>query len=307
LKTFLDCIPCFYRQALEAARLAGATEENQKLILDELAAVLPSLPMSSSPPEIAISIYSIVNRVTGKDDPYRELKDRSTDLALKIYGRLKTIVKKSGEPLKTAVRMAILGNIIDYGTQYSFSLEDELENIISFSENSGDGINYAVFDFSDFQQKLEKSKTLLYLADNAGETVFDRILIETIKEIYPGLGVFYAVKEKPVINDAVMADAERAGISVCARILSSGSCAPGTLLSLCSPEFLKIFENADTVISKGQGNFEVLNDAEKAIFFMFKAKCAVVARDIGCDIGDAILFYKQDGGALPPRENEKRR
>ncbi|MEA2082075.1 MAG: ARMT1-like domain-containing protein [Elusimicrobiota bacterium] len=295
MRTFLDCIPCFYRQALDASRLAGATEENQKLILDELASVLPGIEMASPPPEIAISIYSIVNRVTGHTDPYKELKNKGTDLALEIYGRMKDMVSSSADPLKIAAELAIAGNIIDYGAQYSFSLEEEIEKILAdFSQSSSNG-NYAVFDFDDFKKQLGRSESILYLADNAGETVFDRILIETINDIYGGRKVIYAVKEKPVINDAVTGDAVRAGVDSCAEIVSSGSYAPGTLLSVCSPEFLKIFEKADMVISKGQGNFEVLSDVKRSVFFMFRAKCAIVARDIGCRIGDAVLFYKKTG------------
>ncbi len=292
MKTFLDCIPCFYRQALEASRLACVAEEQQKLILDELASVLPSIEMNRPPPEIAVIIYSIVNRFTKTADPYKALKDRSTDLALKIYGRMKEMVINSEEPLKTAVRLAILGNIIDYGAQHSFSLDEEIEKIITNFSKSSNG-SYAVFDFSVFQRILKKSETILYLADNAGETVFDRILIESINEIYGRGKIIYAVKEIPVINDAVLGDALRAGIDASAEIVSSGSHAPGTLLSVCSPEFLEIFEKADIVISKGQGNFEALNKVTRPLFFMLKTKCSVIARDIGCNIGDAILFYKK--------------
>ncbi|MCD6310946.1 MAG: DUF89 family protein [Elusimicrobia bacterium] len=310
MKTYLDCIPCFYRQALEASRLAGATEEKQKLVLDELASILPDIEMDSPPPEIAINIYSIVNRVTGNPDPYRELKNRGTDLALEIYERMKETVAASAEPLKIAVELAIAGNIIDYGAQYSFSLEEEIEKILEmFSKTSSNG-NYAVFDFEDFKAVLEKAGSVLYLADNAGETVFDRILIETINGIYGGKKIVYAVKEKPVINDAVFSDALRAGVDSCAEIVSSGSHAPGTLLSVCSPGFLEIFEKADMVISKGQGNFEVLSDVKRSVFFMFRAKCAIVARDIGCRIGDAVLFHKKSGKQHMPesvvRKGEKK-
>jgi len=306
VKTFLDCIPCFYRQALEASRLAGATEEKQKLVLDELALVLPSVEMDSPPPEIAINIYSIVNRVTGNPDPYKELKNKGTDLALEIYGRMKEMVSSSAEPLKTAVEIAIAGNIIDYGAQYSFSLEEEIEKILEmFSKTSSNG-NYAVFDFDNFKADIEKAGSILYLADNAGETVFDRILIETINDIYPGKKIVYAVKEKPVINDAVVGDALRAGIDSCAEIVSSGSHAPGTLLSVCSPAFLEIFEKADMVIGKGQGNFEVLSDVKRSVFFMFRAKCAIVARDIGCRIGDAVLFHKRQGEKRMPEKDMRK-
>jgi len=276
------------------------------LILDELASVLPSVEMNSPPPEIALNIYSIVNRVTGNLDPYKELKNRGTDLALEIYGRMKETVSASAEPLKTAVEIAIAGNIIDYGAQYSFFLEDEIKKILAmFSKDSSNG-SYAVFDFNDFKADIEKAGSVLYLADNAGETVFDRILIEAVNDIYGGKKIVYAVKEKPVINDAVVSDALRAGIDSCAEIVSSGSHAPGTLLSVCSPGFLEIFEKADMVISKGQGNFEVLSDVKRPVFFMFRAKCAIVARDIGCGIGDAALFHKKSGeNCLPEKDVRK--
>ena len=131
-------------------------------------------------------------------------------------------------------------------------------------------------------------------------------MIETINDIYAGKKIVYAVKEKPVINDAVTADAVRAGIDSCAEIMSSGSYAPGTLLSVCSPAFLEIFEKADMVISKGQGNFEVLSDVNRPVFFMFRVKCVIVARDIGCSIGDAVLFHKKQGEKRMPEKDMRK-
>ena len=129
------------------------------------------------------------------------------------------------------------------------------------------------------------------MADNAGETVFDRILIEEIKKGDSNKEIIYAVKESPAINDALIEDAYYCGIDRIAKVISSGSDAPGTVLSLCSKKFLKLYRNADMIISKGQGNFEALSNAKRPIFFMFMAKCPVIAREVNCKIGDVILLY----------------
>jgi len=129
------------------------------------------------------------------------------------------------------------------------------------------------------------------LGDNAGETVFDRILIEEIRQIDKNKKIYYAVKAQPIINDALFEDARVCGIDSSAEIISSGSDAPGTILEICSKEFLDIYKQADMVISKGQGNFEALSCPGRSVFYLFMAKCSVIARYVGCDIGDIILRY----------------
>lgn len=291
MKTYLDCIPCFFKQALEAARIAGADKRTQKKILDELAKVFPKFPLISSPPEMGKTIYGLVKRITGKKDPYARLKEKSNKLALNIYGKLKRKVDRSHSRLLMAVELAIAGNIIDYGVKNSLNVDAELARILDEENKAIKKESKAIFDYKSFKDVLSKAKTVLYLADNAGETVFDRILIEEIKRIDKDRKIVYAVKEKPVINDALIEDAYVCGIDKLAEIISSGSDAPGTVLSLCSKSFLNIYKKADMVISKGQGNFEALSQEKRAIFFLFMAKCPVIARDIGCKVGDVILFY----------------
>ena len=137
---------------------------------------------------------------------------------------------------------------------------------------------------------MNTSKNILYLADNAGETIFDRVLIEEIKGLYGDKSIFYAVRERPIINDALKEDARACGIDRIADVISSGSDTPGTIISLCSEAFLKIYRDADMIISKGQGNFEALSDVSRPIFYLFMVKCPVVAKDLGCRIGDIILL-----------------
>jgi uncharacterized protein with ATP-grasp and redox domains len=146
-------------------------------------------------------------------------------------------------------------------------------------------------EYDLFKESLNKAKKILYIADNAGETVLDKLLIEQIKK-----PVKYAVRSKPIINDATIEDANDAGIDEIAEIVSSGCDAPGTILDLCSDEFRKIYENADLIISKGQGNYETLSGQTRPIFFLLKVKCPVIARDIDIKTGSIILIKNKHAG-----------
>ncbi len=285
MRTYLECIPCFFRQALTAARLAGADEEDQKRILDEVAGVLPTFSLNATPPEMGRIIYRIVMKITGKDDPYRDIKAESTRKALALYPQLKEILSQSDDRLRTAVSFAIAGNSIDYGARDALDIEKELVSILD-AENGASADT--VFDYSRFRDAFHRAETILYLGDNVGETVFDRLLIEEMLQ-EPGKRITYVVRERPIINDALIDDARQCGIDDLVEIISSGSDAPGTLLPICSPEFLERFNNADMIVSKGQGNFETLSEERQPIFFLFMAKCQVIARDIGCRNGDMVL------------------
>ena len=293
MKTYLECIPCFFKQALEAARLSGATKRTQKRILDAVALSIPKFPLSSCPPEMARVIYGIVKRITGKDDPYAKIKEKSNKLALKIYPKLKEKIIHSRDRLLKAIELAIAGNIIDYGVKNSLNVKKELDKILNQENEAIRKEGKTIFNYMGFKRVLKNAKTILYLADNAGEVVFDRILIEEIKKMDKNKDIIYTVKEKPVINDALAEDALIAGISRYARIVSSGLDTPGTVLSLCSREFLKTFKHADMIISKGQGNFEALSDSKRPLFFLFMAKCPVVAQDVGCKVGNIILLHRK--------------
>jgi hypothetical protein len=292
VKIYLDCIPCFFKQALEASRIAGAGQKTQKKILNKLSEIIPDIPLNFTPPEIGRIIYGSVRELTSRKDPYKKIKEKSNELALRLYDRLKQKVSRSDDRLLTAVELAIAGNIIDYGVKNSLDVDKELNKILNQEKKTIGREDSSLFKFRPFKNALGKADNILYLADNAGETVFDRILIEEIESIYGNKKVTYAVKEKPVINDALIKDARRCGIDKIARVISSGSDAPGTVLSLCSRDFLKVYEEANMVISKGQGNFEALSRETRPVFFLFMAKCPVIAKDIGCKLGDVILLYR---------------
>ncbi len=289
MKTYLDCIPCFFRQALEAARMTGADEKIQKKILGEVAKVIPDIKLSSTPPEMGKTIHDIVKKVTGQEDPYKKLKERATEQTLKMYPELKKKVKSANDRLLMAVELAIAGNIIDYGTKNSLNVEKELAKILQKEQRIIEEEKDSIFDFNSFKKAIRNANKILYIGDNAGETVFDCILLEELKRIYPEKEIIYAVREKPIINDALKEDAIEAGIDNFAKIISSGSEVPGTIIPLCSKNFIDIFKKSDVVISKGQGNYETLSHEKRPIFFLFMAKCPVIAKDVDCEVGDIIL------------------
>jgi hypothetical protein len=276
MNTYLECIPCFFRQALFAGRAAACNEAKVKEILDRVAGLVPNIPLDSSPPETARLIYRVVREVTGKVDPFESYKEKSIEKAKSFYPELKSIVERSEDPLRTSVLVAIAGNVIDPGADPNFDLAREMKGFL-FQE-------LAVDDYESFRRSLESARRVLYLGDNAGETIFDKILIETIAK-----DVIYAVRGAPIINDATIKDAEKSGLCEVARVVSSGCDAPGTILKRCSGEFVEIFNSADIIISKGQGNYESLAGEKAPIFFLLKAKCPVIARHIGTETGVMVL------------------
>ncbi|MFO7555586.1 MAG: ARMT1-like domain-containing protein [Desulfobacterales bacterium] len=276
MKTYLDCIPCFMNQALRAARIATNDEKKIKTILDEVGMMLKNIPLDSSPPESGRLIYHKVKEMTGNSDPYKNIKRESTQKALSLYPFLKNRLEKSKDRFLTAIQIAIAGNVIDYGTDWNFDIEKEAVKVLD--------MNFAVCEYNGFKTQLEKAPNILYIGDNAGECVFDRILINEIKK-----PVTYVVRGMPIINDATYEDAVQAGLDRVATILSSGTDAPGTVLETCSSEFIELYQNSEFIISKGQGNYEALSRERRTIYFLLKTKCNVVADDLGVCMGDIVL------------------
>ncbi|MCK4462605.1 MAG: DUF89 family protein [candidate division Zixibacteria bacterium] len=276
MKSYLDCIPCFFEQALRAGRIATDDEQLQKRVLDELGAMLSDISLESTPPETGELIYRMVREITGNPDPYRELKRENTRQALARYPSLKRTIEESDDSLLTAIRIAIAGNVIDFGPNATFDIDTAIEESLE--------MDFAICDYSVFKNYLAKAERILYIGDNAGETVFDRLLIEQMNK-----PVTYIVREKPVINDATAEDAVQAGIDKVATIVSSGTDAPGTILSTCSSEFREMLDSAEFILAKGQGNYEGLSNEDHSIFFLLKAKCQIIANDLGVTKGDIVL------------------
>lgn len=280
MRIYLDCIPCFIRQSLDAARHATADEQVHEQVVREVLALARNLDMSQSSPVIGQQIHRLIRQLVDVDDPYHGAKQRFNNVALKLYSKMRHLIIESEEPLETAVRLAIAGNIIDFGVKSDLT-ETELTETINQCLSD----ELASMQMEAFRNAVNEAENILYLADNAGEIVFDRLLIEQL----PIEKVTVVVKGSPVINDATMEDAIHAGLPQIVDVIDNGSDAPGTILQSCSRSFRDRFEKADLVIAKGQGNYETLSDVDKNIFFILKVKCPVISKNIGCEVGEMVL------------------
>lgn len=251
-------------------------------VVDAVATMIREFSLHVTPPEIAQDVYAVVARITGNKDPCYEAKQRSNELALSLYPHSKEVVTNSDDPLLAASKLAIAGNVIDLAPQSNYG---DIQSIAESALASPLGID----DYEEFKRSINSASCILYLGDNAGEIVFDRILIEEIRRI-KDLEIDFVVREKPIINDATLHDATSTGMDKVAKIISSGSDAPATILSQCSPEMLQLYHSADIIIAKGQGNYESLSDEAKTnIFFLLRVKCPVIAKLLKARVGDAVL------------------
>jgi uncharacterized protein with ATP-grasp and redox domains len=273
VRTYLNCIPCFVRQALEASLMATKDRAMQEKALKKVLSELGKTSFKGKiPSDIAHKVHCIVREVTRNKDPYKKLKEEYNKKALKMYSGLKRMAR-----LLTATKLAIAGNIIDFGPGSEFDLEKTIEEVLAQ--------DFAIDHFDRFGRVLQKSKRVVYLGDNAGEIVFDRILLEELKD----REITFFVKGGPIINDATIEDAKFAEINKIAKIRTVSNGEPGTGLRRNSKSFINLLKSADIVISKGQGNYEALSEVNANIFFLLKVKCPTIARDIGVKIGDIVV------------------
>jgi len=281
MKIYHDCIPCFIRQAIEAVRMVTDDEDIIEDILRIVLEETSKIDFNKTAPHMARIIHGRVKELTNCRDPYKEVKDKFNSAAMELYDGLKRMIIKAENPFSTAIKISIAGNIIDFGVRTGITEEEVKETIEDCMERD------LVFNSAEeLQAAVNRAEKVLFLGDNAGEIVFDKLLFETM----PREKITYVVKGQPIINDATMEDAIDVKMNEIVRVIDNGSDVPGTILNLCSPEFREEYKNADLIIAKGQGNYETLSDVnDKDIFFLLKVKCPVIARDLGCEVGDIVL------------------
>jgi len=280
MKTYLECVPCLFRQALSASRWATEDAALQEEIMRQAIGHVSRSDFSRPPPFTAREIYRLVGKISRNHDCFKEIKHRSNELALGFYPELKRMVEESSDPVAFATRLAIAGNIIDFGANSDFRRDD-----IQRSIDEAMHVSLPEKVMERFRRAVSLAQHILYIGDNAGEIVFDKLLIE---QLLPQ-SIIYAVRGFPVINDVTLVDAEETGLNSLVKVIDNGSDVPGIVLDQCSKAFAERYEQADLVIAKGQGNYETLNEEKKRIFFMMKVKCPVVANDVGCPVGSMVI------------------
>ncbi|MEW5949114.1 MAG: ARMT1-like domain-containing protein [Thermodesulfobacteriota bacterium] len=280
MNTSLDCIPCFIRQALEAVRMVSTDRIVHERMMRDVLHWTGEMDLDRPPPVIGQRIHRRLREITGVEDPYRPAKRHQNRMALSLLPELKAEIKAASDPLGIAVRLAIAGNVIDMGVNGNVTESDLRQSVSQALAGAFIG------EMDEFRQSVSKARNILYLADNAGEIVFDRLLIEQLSPER----VTVVVRGAPVINDATMDDAWDAGLHELVGIIDNGSDAPGTLLEECTQELQRRFAGADLILAKGQGNYETLSEKPDNIFFLFKAKCPVIAAHVGLPLGTQALI-----------------
>ena len=271
MKTSIECIPCFARQATEAVALAVQEPARREALLRKLLHEIAAADWSGSPPVMGQRIHRIIRQELGSRDPYIRVKERMNRMAEELLPSLCAAMANQPNQREAVVRLAIGGNLLDAGAKTQIAAEDLPRHMNAIWNQPLRGDVDALFRAAD------KAHSILYLADNAGEIVFDRVLIEAL----PAEKITVFVRGAPVLNDATMEDAVAAGLPETAPVFDNGSDAPGTILKDCSEEFRKWFERADLIIAKGQGNYETLSETTKPVFFLFVVKCPIIAARIG--------------------------
>lgn len=293
MKMHIKCYPCLISMIVKICELAAIDDAASKeimhqtfnFIVDEGASV------DTKPPFVAAKVYEIARTVLNLEifDPYKALKVTSNNNARKLVPRIRDLVTQSDDKFIFYMRLIALANIIDFGiiSEGAFDLSDEIKNM--------NNLKYGIDQIELLREKIEKANTLLYLADNSGEVIFDELFIEYLTQEYKELKIVFAARNVPILNDVTIDDAHDLGIDKFAELISSGCSCPGINFDQITPEFKNIYESADIVISKGQGNFETLMDVNNdRLFHIFRVKCRQVEKVTGCLLDSLMIMNNGD-------------
>lgn len=284
MKADLECVPCMIRQTIDTARYSTDDPNLQRAVVNRVLHFLYNASLEVTPPELGKKVYHIINNNTRKKDPYREMKHSYNRSALEIYDELKRLIDQYSNPLEIAAKLAIVGNTIDYGVTNN---PISIHQVIMESKK----IDFSINHFDYLLKDLRRETNILYLTDNAGEIVFDKLLLETIHQSFPSkeFNITVGVRGGSIINDATREDAEFIRMNEVARVIDNGDDTPGTLLKYVSAEMKRYYDQAELIISKGQGNYGTLDQEKKLIYFLLKVKCPLIAKNIGAKEGDTVM------------------
>ena len=281
-----ECGPCFLRQAREALDLSTDDENVKMQVMEEIFKFLSTtFKAGTNSNSTGSSMHKIIKQKTGCMDPYYKEKVEGNEIALKYLTEVKKILDED-DSLENYVKIAIIGNILDFG---AFTLDDDIEGVIKSSLKK----DLAVKDIEEFENSLKTHDKVLYLVDNTGEIVFDKLLLAKLKEY--DLDITIAVKSEPILNDATRVEALDVGLDEFGKLVEIGAGTVGYVDSEISDEFRQIFDDHEFVISKGMGNYEGLTEidlSKKDIYFLLCVKCNTIARHIGANLHDMLLLRK---------------
>jgi len=277
-----ECFPCLLRQTLNTLKSAGADETRQLAVLREVATYLSHADTALTPALFSEPAYGIIARSMAVLDPYASLKKETNALALRLLPDTRNSMLQAPDPLAKALQIAAAGNVIDAGISHQTDIRQDLERQLK--------LPFAVNDTPALRALLKRGARVLYLADNAGEIVLDALAVERIQRF--GVTVTVAVKSGPIINDATLEDAQVAGLPKICTVIETGAASIGVDWNRATAEFRAAYQDAQVIIAKGHGHFETLHDdPHPGLFFLLKAKCPVVAKQLHCAHGDLVFRH----------------
>jgi uncharacterized protein with ATP-grasp and redox domains len=275
------CVACIINQSRRVADAIRADDTLSSRLSGTVERMSGAFDFEQSPPEVAAGVYEKMALIAGKADLYDEVKAHSTAKAKALMPSLRERIDASRTPLLTAVKVAVAGNVIDLAAEVAFDLDEELEKIFE--------TDFSHDDFEKLRKALGEAKTLLYIGDNVGEHLFDYLVIETLRALYPSLRIAYMVRGNAIINDVTMKEAKEAGFERICDVVDSGVNTPGFVYGRANEKSRKLFDAADLVITKGMGNYECLSPSPRGnVCYLLKVKCNVVARSLGREVGDIV-------------------
>ncbi|RLJ71559.1 hypothetical protein BCF55_1863 [Hydrogenivirga caldilitoris] len=283
MKAYPACIPCLINQGLNAVKKLGLGDEVEREIAVRSLKFLSEVKeFDKSPAYYAYFIQKLVKELSGTEDPFWKQKKLANEVALNMLPELEKELEHAEDQLAYALRLAAVGNYIDFAIRGDLNISEDLTKLLKSS--------FFVWDYAVFRERLSSSNMVLIIGDNAGEIVFDKPLVKLLKNM--GKEVFYAVKGAPILNDATYEDAVEVSMTGLCNVVDNGSDKVGTWLEDCSEDFLKLFYDSDIVISKGQANFETLSGVSREVFFLLVAKCEPIANEVGGEVRRFILKFK---------------
>ncbi len=264
-----DCVLCIVNRAV--GNIPECDSEAKKLEYSKkVLEIITESDQSVSAPQIVAKVTELKNKTFGYKDDFAELKVHFNELMLSLEKEYGDCIEKSEDKLKSAIQFAMLGNYIDFGALASVDearLHKIPEDAAEFEPNKA--------ELAYLRADLEKAGKLVYLTDNCGEIVMDKLFIKQIKALYPKIDIQVIVRGRPVLNDATLEDARQVGLTDIVSVRGNGTNIAGTCLSIMPDQISSLIKNADVVIAKGQGNFETMQGCGLNVYYMFLCKCKV--------------------------------
>lgn len=279
-----DCMRCLIKNAVDIPE--SASESDKLQYMQQVLKILANAPLTASAPEIVWEINKLKHTVLGLQNEFSELKQHFNAVILSYLPELRKRVQQAPDELMAAIQYSLVCNYIDFG-----AMEHVDETYLSTLLDEALNIQLDPVLYQRLQANLSSAKHLLFLTDNCGEIVADKLLIEVIRRHYPQLSITAMVRGEPVLNDATMEDAQQVGLTKLIHVIDNGNGIAGTCLEQLSTTAKFAVENADLILSKGQGNFETLRKCGLNIYYLFLCKCDMFAREFKVSKLTGILTH----------------